>query len=257
MYRTPLVAAVFAPLALSLAAAAPRDEPRLAIVEIQQARLGAEEQFETARIEHMKWHRDHEDPWTWRVWAVAAGAPDRGYYVATFGHRWEDLDARVALQRQDHDDASAKLTPSLESNENSYWLERTELSRPAEPGAPPPYLEVRRFRLQPGAREEFVGALRRVREATDKTGRLTPYSWYELVLGGPHPTFELWIGHDDFAGIRTRGPLSGGMIEQAYPGEAGAIRRALTASILEETSVLLRYRDDLSYVPAERRASRP
>ncbi len=56
--------------------------------------------------------------------------------------------------------------------------------RPLEEGDRSPMLHVIRYLVEPGAQQAFEAAVRERRERQD-----APHAWYELVLGGRHPSY--------------------------------------------------------------------
>jgi hypothetical protein len=54
-----------------------------------------EQRFENGYKQHLKWHKDNGDKWSWYGWFVLSG-PRAGLFVdATFNHAWSDFDIPV------------------------------------------------------------------------------------------------------------------------------------------------------------------
>ncbi|THU32535.1 hypothetical protein FAM09_27480 [Niastella caeni] len=58
-------------------------------------RAGEAQRFENGYKQHLKWHKDNGDKWSWYGWYIISG-PRYGLFVdATFNHAWSDFDNPV------------------------------------------------------------------------------------------------------------------------------------------------------------------
>jgi hypothetical protein len=51
--------------------------------------------FETGYKQHLKWHKDNGDNWSWYGWYIISGARGDLFVDATFNHAWSDFDKPV------------------------------------------------------------------------------------------------------------------------------------------------------------------
>jgi len=58
-------------------------------------RTGQEQHFENGYKQHLKWHKDISDQWSWYGWYIISGARAGEFVDATFNHAWSDFDKPV------------------------------------------------------------------------------------------------------------------------------------------------------------------
>jgi hypothetical protein len=56
---------------------------------------GQANNFENGYKQHLKWHRENGDKWSWYGWYVISGTRDEQFVDATFNHTWSDFDNSV------------------------------------------------------------------------------------------------------------------------------------------------------------------
>jgi hypothetical protein len=56
---------------------------------------GQAQQFENGYKQHLTWHKDNGDTWSWYGWYVISGARADLFIDATFNHGWSDFDNPV------------------------------------------------------------------------------------------------------------------------------------------------------------------
>jgi hypothetical protein len=151
----------------------------------------------------------------------------------TFGIPAEAFDSRVD-PAADAEDARRNIAPVADPLYRQEFVLRRDLSSAAEleAGRPASKQRVTRVTLRPGAERTFEQTLRALR-----TSSSLAYSVYELLSGGPQPSFMIVVQFPDWAALR----------QSTEPTRR--ILRAAGASILSAESETWTYRPDLSYLP--------
>lgn len=239
-------------LGLALPAAAPAADAQGTVgrVFVNRPKPGMAAQYEAGRKKHMDWHRKQNDTWGWLVWQVETGDDTGSYVVGTFGHQWKDLDEwEKKLGDADAADGALNLAPFSGPGTNSIVNFLPDVSRRSD--APPPMSEIMHYQIKPGAEQEFRNAMKKVHEAIGKAGLDWHYGWYELVDGGYHPSFVLAIAMQGWADLGPGDTPFPAMLAKAYGEyEAGEILKAIDGSTKSVRSEVIKFRPDLSYVPA-------
>lgn len=254
MCRRGLFVALLSVLLLALPAAAQMPEDTIGRVYFLKAKAGMEQQFEAATKRHLDWHRRQNDPWTFHLWQVDTGDNLGQYVVGVLNHRWEDFDARAALDAADDADYAANVAQFVESVRGIIVAGLPQVSLPpAEGEGPTPLSSVITFHLNMGGEAEFPYVIRKFQQAIQKTNWTTHYLWYALVSGGEHPTYYLVLPRANWAGFKPPAKPFPAMLEEAYGREeAAALLKQFSKLIHCQRSEVLRYRADLSYRPAAR-----
>ena len=110
------------------------------------------------------------------------------------------------------------------------------------------------FRVRYGKGSDFRSAIARVTDAAQKTKWPQKYEWYELVSGGNVDTFVLAIPHDnwaDFADNPNVKPFRDMLKEAFGQAEADSIVNQIDSSVQSETSEIIQFRPELSYLPSK------
>jgi hypothetical protein len=97
----------------------------------------------------------------------------------------------------------------------------------------------------------FLASIKEAKQALDKVNWPVHASWYRLVSGGEGPQFVLVVARSSWADFEP-GPkaLDEALAEVYGPQKATALMDAVNANTRYTYSALIRYRPDLSYVPA-------
>ncbi len=242
-------------LAVALAALPPTavaQEATLAEIIVVEPVTGHGAQFENGVRSHMEVLRSQDVPDAWMVWSIMTGENSGKYLVGTFNHTWADFDRMPAdpdaLQQSFRD----HIEPHVDNAEVSFWRLRTDLSR-IEVGAPPAaFSMLNHYMPDLGGGEDVVAVIRTIRESAEAQGWDQDWAVYQLVNGGEHPHLVVSIPGDRFADFEEPSPSMAEML-QAELGEAdaGALFRRFTDAVRAESSEMIRWREDLSYVPEE------
>lgn len=213
---------------------------------------GMEKQFEAAGKEHIAWHRQKHDTWSWSVWQVMSG-PGTGEYVAgTFGHKWSDFDNPTVSREEDEADAGERVGPYAASMQTQYVAFLPKHSRSTEATTPSKFATVVRIHLKQGMEDAYMNAVSKIPKAMEKTNWPGHYGFYALANGGEHPTFYLVLPREKWADFAPPDKPFEKMLEEAYGREdAEAILKTLDKAPADVSSEMIVYRPDMSYVPSE------
>jgi hypothetical protein len=240
--------------AVLAASALHAEEPAgtVARVEYFKPKPGMTAQFEAARKEHNAWHREHADRWAWVTWEIATGKRAGQYVTGTFDHRWADLDAREPFDAEDTANALSTMGPSLEGSEARIYTVIPQASHGEAESEPAPLAQVTYYHVNPAGVSEFGAAIRSLKEAADKANWPVSFTWYHLVSGATGPQFVLVYNHKSWADFGGSGESVEAAISSVVgPYEAVRLLQGVRANTLSTYSELLRYRRDLSYLPAK------
>lgn len=212
-------------------------------------KAGQQQQLEAAAKQHMEWHRQQNDTWTWNIWMVMSGENTGSYYAVSPNHRWADFDGGVSREA-DAAHAIQTIGPYIERETNSFHVQLENLSRPPTGDTAYPLAVVNTYQVRWGKAEDFNHFMQRAHEAIGKTNWPVHYLWYALANGGEHPSYGLVILYENFADMTPPEKPFDKMLEEAFgAAEARRLLRTFTDSIRSVRSELVRYRADLSYVP--------
>jgi hypothetical protein len=224
----------------------------VALVYSLKARSNGWMQLDAAVKQHFGWHRAQKDPFAWFVWQVASGEDVGDFVVGTFGHHWKEWDARAALDEADDADFVANVLPLVEKADLGYWSFLPELSHPGTGMTPAAMAQITHYYLKPDGYTAFVDALRQMRTAMEGMSYPMTFSWYRLVSGGEGPQFVLAVDRASWADMEPAGKsLDVALAEKLGAQKAITLLTTIRESTRYTRSYLLRYRADLSYVPAK------
>ena len=239
------VACLLATLGLLQAAVGepvPAAEGPFARIVVIQPKPGQHQAFEDGYRRHLGWHRDKGDPWTWLGWSFVMGERLGLFMDGTFGHAAENFDHPVD-PAGDAADNAVNVIPAADFLSHALYERVDSISSSTALPDTTPFMAMTTYRIQPGMGPFFEEAVARVR----RPGREEPqYAWYRLVLGGSPPEYLLFRPAPTMAAAADLGDFftvegPDGMRPGDAPGPAGLI--------LEARSELLRYRQDMSYLP--------
>ena len=245
---------VLAAAAARAAGAAPAQEKPgdVALVYSVKAKSNGWVQLDAAAKKHFAWHRAQKDPFSWFVWQVASGEDVGDFVVGTFGHHWKEWDARAAFDAADDADFVANVLPLVDKVDVGYWSYLADLSHPAAGTTPSAMAQITHYFVEPDGYTEFIDALRQVRAAMEGTDHPMTFSWYRLISGGESPQFVLAVDRASWADMEPAGKsLDAALAEKVGAQKAVTLFTAIREATRFTRSYLLRYRADLSYVPAK------
>jgi len=237
--------------ALSLPVLAQEKPGVVARIGIFKPKPGMVQQFEQGRKKHFEFHRKSNDTWAWFTWEVLTGEHAGNYVTGTFGHQWKDFDAWERLDAADTADANANMGPYLEQDLTKYYEMIPEASRPPTGNTPSPMSQVTHFYVKVSGVGAFVDALKEAKTALDKVNWPTHSFWYSLASGGEGPEYVLVTARSSWADLQSPEKTLAQALSDVYgPQKATAILDAVRSNTRYTYSELIKYRPDLSYVPA-------
>jgi len=216
------------------------------------AKPGMTKQYEEGRKRHMEWHKKQNDTWTWEIWQVETGEHVGTYLSATFGHSFPDLDTwEQKLGAADTADGEINMAPYTAGGDASIWMVLKDSSRPPTDGHHPKLAQVNHYMLKPGKEADFEDVLHKINDAINKTNWPYHYNIYSLVDGGEQPHYVIVIYMNGWADLAPPELPFGAMMEKAVgKHDADAISHTFDACLQKEWSETIRFRPDLSYLPA-------
>jgi len=236
-------------------AEAPKEKPAtIGRVYVTEPKEGMAAQYEAGRKKHMDWHRRQNDASAWLTWEILTGERAGSYVTGTFNHHWKDFDAWAKMEDADNADAAINLDPYTDDSSNSIVSLLPRVSRPVEGATTPAAMsQVIHIHLNPGATDDFMNCIKQFHDAIGKTKWPVNYNWYGVVNGGESPMFILSIPAKDWASMEGPEMPFAAMLEKALgKAAADALRKAYAKTIHCQKSELVRFRPDLSYIPATR-----
>ncbi len=218
---------------------------------VTKPKAGHTAQYEAGRKRHMAFHKKMKDTWSWMTYEVLSGENTGSYITVTAGHEWKDFDGREKFDAADTADVALNLTPHAESTTVHYYAYRPDMSNPPEGNPEPVLVQTTHFYVRAEGQADFVAGVRKITEATKKTGGLGRPLWYQLVSGGEGPRFVLRQMRKNWAEFQPPDKTLDAMVEEAFgKDDAEKILSQVRKNIRYTVSYTSRYRPDLSYVPA-------
>lgn len=212
---------------------------------------GMERQFEDGVKKHNDFHKKQKDTWTIGVWEILAGPNTGRYYRGSFEHQWSDFDAEEKMGPADDADSAVNVNPFLEAGTTSFYVRLKDVSREPEDDKPALLSSLVWFDVRIGETDEFMELLRRFHEAIGKTKWPVQYGWYQLVSGGEIPSYVLVLPRKSWADFKPASKPFDEMLQEAFgKQEAKMLLDRLVKTLRAERSEILRFREDLSYIPA-------
>lgn len=226
-------------------------------VYLSTAKPGMGAELEAGRKRHVAAHKAMGDTWGWYAFQAETGPNGGMYHVVTFGHHWKDFDAwDKKYADADNADAAKNLEPNTAGGMNFFLTTLTDVSTPSMAPNPQPLTQLIHFDVKIGSEAAFFNAIRKFHEAIQKTkwspnGQPATYFWYAVADGGESPHYVLAIPLRGWADMEEGDPPFPAMLEKAYGRtEAQAILESFSHSVKKQWSEVIRYRPELSYVPA-------
>jgi hypothetical protein len=247
---------VFAVAALTtFSASAQTSRGNIAALESQTPKPGMTQQYEQGRKQKADWHKQQKDPQELYVFETISGDSTGTYLVGRLDQHWADFDKPAIPEAADNDEFNKAVGAYVQSVTDRYYEYLPKVSNPdASSTGPAKYTELITLRVHRDKIAAFRGALARVGEAVQKTKWPVHFEFYELVNGGFDGTFVLAEPHANWADFEDKPdvkPLRE-MLKDAFgQNEADSVYERLESSIQSESSEILEFRPDLSYIPAK------
>jgi hypothetical protein len=240
-------------VAASLAA---QDKPgTLASIEFQKTKSGSVPQYEAGRKQKAAWHKQQNDPLPLLVWQTLSGDNTGDFLVGRFSQHWADYDKPAVTDEADVAEFQKVMGAYVESVTTRYYDYLPKISNPrADNTMPNKFSEIVIFQVRSGKNSDFRSAIDRIYEGTVKTKWPVNYEWYELVNGGTSGTYVLSFPHSNWADFEDKPDAKPyrDMLKEAFgQQEADSIVDRLDHSVEKETSEIIQFRPELSYLPAK------
>ena len=210
-------------------------------------------QYEEAYKRHVAWHRQQRDTWRWDTYMIEAGERVGQFVHVTAGHQWKDFDNPAVSDQADAADYASNAGQYAESASSVFSVYRPDMSRMSPDSTEPaPLLQAIRFEVNSGADGFFRDGERKIREAFEKTNRPEQWFYLQRISGDETPTYILLFPKKSWAEFAPRQdvPNLGETLEEVYGHrESEAMIERFRRAVRRESSYVLKYRPDLSYVP--------
>jgi hypothetical protein len=240
---------------LGAASVAAQSQPgTLAALEFQTPKNGAVTQYEEGRKQKAAWHKQVGDKDPLYVWEILSGDNTGTYIVGRLGQHWSDLDKPTVPDAADLDTYRKLIASNVQTLVARYYDYMPKFSNPESSMTPSKFSEIITYHVRGERDSEFRSSLKRFNEAIQKGKVPLNYYWYELANGGQGETFVLSIPHAsyaDFADNPNVKPFREILKDAFSAVEADEILKTFDASVKSTESEMIRFRDDLSYIPAK------
>jgi len=249
------VASAFGIMLLAACSLFAQEKPgTLAALEFQKPKNGMVPQYEAGRKQKVAWHKQQNDPLPLYVWETLSGDDTGTYIVGHLGQHWADLDKPPVSDEADLAEFQKVVGNYVDSVVARYYEYMPKTSSPTDSMTPSKFSEVITFYLRYGKYSDFRSAIERIHEASQKTNWPVHYLWYELASGGQTDVFVLVLPRNSWADFEDKPDVKPfrDMIKDAFgQTEADSIVDRIDASVQKETSEIIQFRPDLSYIPGK------
>lgn len=239
-------------LLASLPVLAQQKPGTIASLEFQTPKNGMVKQYEEGRKQKAEWHKQQKDPLPLMVWETLSGEHTGTYVVGRLGQHWADFDKPAVPEQADLDEFNKVIGAYVQSLVTRYYAYLPKISNPGNATAPAKFAEVVTFHVHSGKGSDFRSAIDRIYEAAQKTKWPPNFEWYALANGGPSGTYVLVLPRANWADFEDKPDVKPfrDMLKDAFgQSEADSIIKRLDSSIESETSEIVQFRPDLSYLP--------
>ena len=254
MKHRQLISAVGMVLFAACSLAAQQKPGTLAALEFQKPKNGTVPQYEAGRKQKAAWHKEKGDPQPLLVWETLTGDNTGTYLVARFGQHWADLDKPAISDEADTAEFQKVIGGYVDSVVDRYYEFMPKISNPPPAMTPSKFSEIIVFHVRYGKGSDFRSAIDRIHEASEKTKWPLNYEWYVLVNGGKMGEYVLSLPRNNWADFEDKPDVKPfrDMLKEAFgQAEADSIVDRIDRSVEKETSEIIQYRPDLSYLPAK------
>ena len=224
----------------------------VAALEFQTPKNGMVKQYEDGRKQKAEWHKQQKDSLPLYVWETLSGDHTGTYVVGRLGQHWADFDKPSIPEKADLEEFDKVVGPYVQSVVGRYYEYLPKVSNPIGSNLPPKFSEIVTFHVRFGKADDFRSAVDRITEAIQKTKWPVNYEWYVLASGGTAGTYVLVFPHANWADFEDKPGMKPfpEMLKEAFGrSEAESIIKRLDSSVEKETTEIVQFRPDLSYLP--------
>ncbi|MBZ5571558.1 MAG: hypothetical protein LAO09_06750 [Acidobacteriia bacterium] len=226
----------------------------IAALEFQKPKNGTVAQYEAGRKQKAAWHKQQNDPLPLFVWEILSGDDTGTYVVGRLGQHWADFDKPPIPDTADREEFQKVVGNYVDSVVARYYDFMPKVSNPSDAKMPPKFSEIITFHVRYGKGSDFRSAIGRVYEATQKTKWPVSYEWYELASGGPTGIYVLVLPRNSWADFEDKPDVKPfrDMLKEAFgQAEADSIVDRIDNSVQKETSEIIQFHPELSYLPGK------
>lgn len=226
----------------------------IAALEFQKPKNGTVAQYEAGRKQKAAWHKQQNDPLPLFVWEILSGDDTGTYVVGRLGQHWADFDKPPIPDTADREEFQKVVGNYVDSVVARYYDFMPKVSNPSDAKMPPKFSEIITFHVRYGKGSDFRSAIGRVYEATQKTKWPVNYEWYELASGGPTGIYVLVLPRNSWADFEEKPDVKPfrDMLKEAFgQAEADSIVDRIDNSVQKETSEIIQFHPELSYLPGK------
>ena len=226
----------------------------IAGLEFQTPKNGMVKQYQDGRKQKADWHKQQKDPQALMVWEFISGEQTGTYVVGRLGQHWADFDKPAIPDQVDLDEYNKVIGGYVQSLVTRYYEYLPKFSKPADSKTPPKFSEIITFYVHSGKEDEFRSAVTRTTEAIEKTKWPVNFEWYALANGGVTGTYVLVLPRANWADFEEKPGMKSfpDMLREAFgESEGNSIMRRFDASVEKQTSEIIQFRPDLSYLPSK------
>ena len=226
----------------------------IAALEFQKPKNGMVPQYEAGRKQKAAWHKQQNDPLPLFVWEILSGDNTGTYVVGRLGQHWTDYDKPAIPDETDRAEFQKVVGTYVDSVIARYYEFMPKVSNPSDAKIPSKFSDIITFHLRYGKGSDFRSAIGRVYEAALKTKWSPNYEWYELANGGPTGVYVLALPRNSWADFEDKPDVKPfrEMLKEAFgQPEADSILNRIDHSVEKETSEIVQFRPELSYLPGK------
>jgi len=249
-----VLSAVAVLLFAALSVVAQEKPGTLAALEFQKPKNGMVKQYQDGRKQKAAWHKEQKDPQPLLVWEILSGDSTGTYIVGRLGQHWSDFDKPAIPDQADLEEFQKVVGNYVDSIVGRYYDLLPKISNPDSSGMPSKFGEIITFYVRYGKGSDFRSAISRINDAAQKTKWPVHYEWYLLANGGVQGTYVLVLPRTNWADFEDKPDVKPfrEMIKDAFgQAEADSIVDRIDASVQTETSEIIQFRPDLSYLPSK------
>ena len=232
-----------------------QDKPgTLAALEFQKPKSGMAPQYEAGRKQKAAWHKQQKDPQPLLVWETLSGDHTGTYIVGRLGQHWSDFDKPAVPDQADLDEFQKVLGTYVDSIVSRYYDFMPKVSNADSSATPSKFAEIVTFHVRYGKGSDFRSAISRVYDGTVKTKWPVNYEWYVLANGGETGIYVLVLPRANWGDFEDKPDVKPfrDMLKEAFgQAEADSIVDRIDTSVQSETSEIIQFRPDLSYLPGK------
>jgi len=226
----------------------------IASLEFQTPKSSMAKQYEDGRKQKAEWHKQQKDSQPLMVWEIISGDQTGTYAVGRLGQHWADFDKPSIPEQADADEFNKVIGAYVQSIVTRYYEYLPKLSKPADMKMPSKFTEILTFYVRSGHEDEFRSAITRATEAIEKTKWPVNFEWYALANGGRSGTYVLAVPHANWADFEDKPGMKPfpDMVRDAFgESEGNSILHRFDMSVEKQTSEIIQFRPDLSYLPSK------